>query len=113
MSKIIVSLFAALSLAFLHSPALSQDRSGPVIDLQTWNSLSKQERQAIVLAAVEALFLAASADSTFAEAIDQQCLASLTPNKIEDRIRDQAKNRPNAPFSQVFLEVATCEEEDD
>lgn len=113
MSKIIVSLFAAFSLAVLHSPVSAQDRGGPVIDLQTWSSLSKQERQAIVLAAVEALFLAASSDSALAEAIDQQCLASLTPKKIEDRIKDHADDRPEAAFSQVFLEVATCEEGDD
>lgn len=104
-------LFAAIPITTVSAQAV-QSPAAP-LDLKTWGELARNERQSMVLAAIEGFFLAAAGNPQLAQAIDEQCLASLTPKKVEKQISKEAEDRPGASFTEVFFEVATCDKKED
>lgn len=89
----------------------AQEMQNQELRLNQWRELPEMERQAIVLASIEALFLASTKSEAVAKSIDQECLSSLTPLKVEKRLRKESEKTPLASFSKAFFSVATCAED--
>ena len=89
--------------------ALTEEREqvGP-LTLGEWSLLSRNERQGLVLASIESLFLAMANDSDHSENMDEQCLSGITPKHVERVIRQVAKEKPELPFVDTFLALTQC-----
>ena len=111
-------LLAAMTAAILISPLTSHPASAQEasaapaqenqVSMAEWMSLSKKERQLVVLASIEALFLAATQPDAPAESISTECLIQESPAGVEKKMRAIAKEIPNLPFTDVFLAITTC-----
>ena len=107
---------AALALAIvtpsaIHAqehPAPAQDESAGPVTLGEWANLPRKERQAMILASIESLFLAVAEHPQHAEIMDEQCLSGITPKHVERVMKEVAGERPDLPFVDTFLALTEC-----
>lgn len=106
----------ALALAMITSQPAAAQAQEPVAEqtspepltLGEWADLARNERQAMILAAVESLFLAVSDHPQHSEVMDEQCLSGITPRHVEKVMVEVAKERPDLPFVDTFLALTGC-----
>ena len=84
-----------------------QEQANP-LTLGEWSDLAKKERQALVLAAIESLFLAMADHPQDSELMDEQCLSGITPKHVEKVMKEVSKERPDLPFVDTFLALTQC-----
>lgn len=87
--------------------AAEQGQAGP-LTLGEWSKLSRSERQALVLASIESLFLAMADHPAHSELMDEQCLSGITPKHVERVMREVASEKPDLPFVDTFLALTQC-----
>lgn len=93
-------------------PAPQQDTRSAPLTLGEWSSLARNERQGLVLAAIESLFLAMADNPRQGDLLDQQCLSGLTPKHVSSAMSDIAEERPDLPFVDTFLVLTQCHRTD-
>ena len=84
--------------------------SPAVLDLETWSSLDQEERRAILLASIEATLLASEKHQGLSEALDDDCLSTLTMKRVEKTMQKQARKNPSKTYHDAFLDIVTCKE---
>lgn len=87
--------------------AAEREQVGP-LTLGEWSKLSRNERQALVLASIESLFLAMADHPAHSELMDEQCLSGITPKHVERVMREVANEKPDLPFVDTFLALTQC-----
>ena len=95
------------SLAQVQDPSVEQTMPD-LMTLGEWEDMARNERQAMILAAIESLFLAVSDHPQHSEMLDEQCLSGLTPKHVEKVMIQVAKERPDLPFVDTFLALTGC-----
>ena len=84
--------------------------SPAVLDLETWSSLDQEERRAILLASIEATLLASKKHQGLSDALDDDCLSSLTLKRVEKAMKKQSRKNPSKTYHDAFLDIVTCKE---
>jgi len=114
--KTLAFALALVGAAPLHAqpidPAPQQESRNAPLTLGEWASLARNERQGLVLAAIESLFLAMADNPRQGDLLDQQCLSGLTPKHVSRAMSDIAEERPDLPFVDTFLVLTQCHRAD-
>ena len=99
---------AAPASAQASDPSASGFEQSEKYTLKEWSSLGKKERQGLVLASIESLFLAMADYPQEQGLIQADCLSGLTPKYVEKVIYEISKEKPDLPFVDTFLAVTQC-----
>jgi len=98
---------AALSPAYAQDPSHHEDR-GDQLTVADWAVLPSDERQMVVIAALESLIMALTNSRDPALVINADCLMNDTPETVDRKMMQVARSYESQPFVDVFLAVTGC-----
>lgn len=96
---------AAAALVVATTPV--QARTGGEMMLREWSRLPSVERQAMIVATVEGLLLAAASTTETVPRVDSQCVGTIPLTRIDEQLVQRSRAR-DAAFVDMFLEVSGC-----